>query len=103
METRLVIGNCPAKALDETLIRSIAKAHRYYDAIRQGRTFEEIATAENLSKRRILQAIDLAFLAPDIVKSIIEGDQPIGLTAKWLGQHPLPSVWQDQRCAVAAL
>ena len=103
VETRLVIGTGLAKALDETLIRSIAKAHRYYDAIKQGRTFEEIAAAENLSKRRILQVIDLAFLAPDIVKSIMQGDQPIGLTAKWLGQHPLPSDWRDQRRAVAAL
>ncbi|WP_223476577.1 hypothetical protein [Oricola indica] len=47
--------------------------------------------------------IDLAFLAPDIVKSIKQGDHPIGLTAKWLGQNPLPSGWQAQRRIVAAL
>jgi site-specific DNA recombinase len=47
--------------------------------------------------------IDLAFLAPDIVKSIMQGDQPVGLTAKWLGQNPLPSDWQAQRRIVAAL
>ena len=71
--------------------------------IKQGQTFEEIAATENLSKRRILQVIDLAFLAPDIVRSIMQGDQPIGLTAKWLGQNPLPSDWQAQRRIVAKL
>ncbi|KPB00063.1 site-specific recombinase resolvase, partial [Ahrensia marina] len=47
--------------------------------------------------------IDLAFIAPDIVKSIMTGDQPTGLTSKWLGQNPLPSNWQAQREIVARL
>ncbi|MEZ5809728.1 MAG: recombinase family protein [Zhengella sp.] len=103
VETKLIIGSGQSRAVDSTLIRSIAMAHQYYDAIKQGQTFEEIATSENLSKRRILQVIDLAFLAPDIVRSIMQGDQPIGLTAKWLGQNPLPSDWQAQRRIVATL
>jgi len=101
VETKLVIGTASTNASDETLIRSIAKAHQYYDAIKQGQSFDEVAASENLSKRRILQVIDLAFLAPYIVKSVIQGDQPIGLTAKWLGQNPLPSDWQAQRRIVA--
>ena len=89
--------------IDTTLVRSIAKAHQYYDAIKNGQTFEQIAASENLSKRRIMQVIDLAFLAPDIVKLIVQGDQPLGLTAKWLGINPMPSDWQAQRRIVAAL
>lgn len=42
--------------------------------LKRGQSFEEIATSENQAKRRILQVIDLAFLAPDIVKSIMRGD-----------------------------
>ncbi|MCI5073965.1 recombinase family protein [Oricola sp.] len=103
VETKLIIGNGHSRAVDEVLIRNIAKAQQYYDAIKQGQTFEEIAASENLSKRRILQVIDLAFLAPDIVKLIMQGDQPICLTAKWLGQNPQPSDWQAQRRIVAAL
>ncbi|WP_370321951.1 recombinase family protein [Oricola sp.] len=103
VETKLIIGNGQSRAVDEVLIRNVAKAQQYYDALKQGQTFEEIAASENLSKRRILQVIDLAFLAPDIVRSIIQGDQPIGLTAKWLGQNPLPSDWQAQRRIAAAL
>lgn len=103
VETKLVIGNDQNRAVDETLIRNIAKAHEYYDAFKQGQTFDEIAASENLSKRRILQVIDLVFLAPDIVKSIMQGYQPVSLTAKWLGQNPLPSEWQAQRRIVATL
>jgi site-specific DNA recombinase len=102
VETRLVIGSDQKRAVDEILIRNIAKAHQYFEAIKQGETFEEIAASENLSKRRILQVIDLAFLAPDIVTSILQGDRPVGLTARWLGQNPLPSDWQAQRRIVAA-
>lgn len=101
VESKLIIGNGQAKQPDATLIRSIAKAHQYYDAIKRGASFEEIALSEKLSKRRILQVIDLAFLAPDIVRSVVHGDQPISLTAKRLGQNPLPADWEAQRCVVA--
>jgi hypothetical protein len=37
---------------------------------------DPIASTENLSNRRIRQVIALAFLAPDIVKSITQGQQP---------------------------
>jgi DNA invertase Pin-like site-specific DNA recombinase len=103
VESKLVIGDGRAKRPDATLIANIAKAHRYYDAIKRGASFEQIAETEKLSKRRILQVIDLAFLAPDIVRSIINGDQPIGLTAKWLGQNPLRADWESQRRIVSAL
>lgn len=50
-----------------------------------------------------MQVIDLAFLAPEIVKLIVQGVQPDGLTVKWLGLNPLPSDWPEQRRIVAAL
>ncbi|MBO6718919.1 MAG: recombinase family protein [Rhizobiaceae bacterium] len=103
VESKLVIGDGQARQPDATLIRNIAEAHRYYHAIKSGASFEEIAETANLSKRRILQVIDLAFLAPDIVRSVVQADQPIGLTAKWLGQNPLPSDWEAQQRIISAL
>ncbi len=103
VEARLVIGEKSPAGFDAVLVRNIARAHRYYQAIRHGQTFEELAAVENLSKRRILQLIDLAFLAPLIVKSIVQGSQPSGLTSEWLQRNPLPSDWQQQRQAVARL
>lgn len=103
VETKLIIGTDSPRIVDETLIRNIAKAHQYFDGIKQGQTFEQIAAEENLSKKRIHQLIDLAFLAPDIVRSILQGDQPVGLTAQWLVQNPMPADWNVQRRIVATL
>jgi DNA invertase Pin-like site-specific DNA recombinase len=102
-ETKLVIGNKPMAEPDQILIDNIARAHHYYDAIKAGMTFDQVAASNNITKRRLLQIIDLAFLAPDIVKSIMTGDQPDGLTTKWFEKNPLPSNWQAQREIVARL
>ncbi|KPA99984.1 recombinase family protein, partial [Ahrensia marina] len=102
-ETKLVIGNKMVNEPDQTLIDNIARAHHYYEAIKAGQTFEQVASSNNITKRRLLQIIDLAFIAPDIVKFIMMGDQPASLTSKWLEKNPLPSNWQTQREIVARL
>ncbi|MEQ8306892.1 MAG: hypothetical protein RIA09_10045 [Hoeflea sp.] len=103
VETKLIIGTSPSTAPDAILIRNIAKAHQYYDAIKQGKTFEQIAATETLSICRVHQVIALAFLAPDILKSITQGEQLVGLTAQWLAKNPMPTDWQAQRRIVAGL
>lgn len=47
--------------------------------------------------------IDLAFLAPDIVRDVIDGKQPLGFTSEWCKTHVLPSDWGDQRALIATL
>jgi len=89
VETRLIIGDVP-DGLDETLLRNIGRAYRYFDMIRSGRTFGEIAEAENLSKRRVQHLIELAFLAPPIIALIQDGKQPSALTSDWLIRHSIP-------------
>ncbi len=66
-------------------------------------TFAGIAAAEATSKRRIQQMIDLAFLAPDIVRDALEGHQPLGFTSDWCLRHTLPSDWDEQRRILATL
>lgn len=66
--------------LDRTLLRNFAKAHAWFERIKAGETFAEIAAAGGTSKCRIQQMISLAFLAPDIVRDVIEGRQPAGFT-----------------------
>ena len=47
------------------------------------------------------QILRLAYLAPDITTAILEGRQPLGLTATMLIEHPaLPLSWQAQRAAL---
>jgi hypothetical protein len=70
------------------LTRNIAKARKFHDAIKQGQSFNDVAKFENLSRRRVMQIIDLAFLAPAIVRSVVAGEPPLGLTTKWLSGNP---------------
>ena len=103
VETKLFIGAAPTTDRDDTLIRNIAKAQQFYDAVKQGQSFDQVAKSENLSTRRVMQIIDLAFLAPPIVKAIVTGDQPLALTTKWLSANLMPSDWQAHRRIVATL
>ncbi len=102
VETRIILADAPT-GQDETLIRNIARAHAWFARIKTGETFAEIADAEGTSKRRVQQMIELAFLAPDIVRDVLGGKQPVGFTSEWFLRHDLPSDWQDQRDLLATL
>ena len=102
VETRLILADS-ASGIDEALIMNIAKAHNRFGQIKSGRTFAEIAEAETASKRRIQQTIDLAFLAPDIVRDVLQGKQPLGFTSDWCLRHSLSADWTEQRSVLATL
>jgi site-specific DNA recombinase len=102
VETRIVMADAPTDQ-DETLIRNIARAHAWFGRIKAGETFAEIAETEGTSKRRVQQMIDLAFLAPDIVRDVLDGRQPTGFTSDWCKTHELPSDWSEQRALIATL
>jgi len=102
VETRLILANTAAPR-DETLFRNIALAHRYFDKIVAGQTFGEIAEGEGVSKRRVQQLIELAFLAPDVIRDAFAGRQPTGLTSEWLVRHSFSAVWHEQREMFRAL
>ncbi|MGJ8589645.1 MAG: recombinase family protein [Yoonia sp.] len=102
VETKLVLADVPT-GQDETLIRNIAKAHHWFRQLTSGKTFDEIASGEGTSKRRVQQMMDLAFLAPDIVRDVLDGKQPTGFTSDWCKQHILPMDWDAQRQLIASL
>ena len=102
VETKLVLADA-ASPRDETLFKNLAKAHRYFDLIRAGKTYAEIAAAEGVSKHRIHKLVDLAFLAPDVVRDVFAGSQPTGLTTEWLLRHAIPALWNEQRDLFRAL
>ena len=105
VETKLVLGN-PTKSVDRTLLRNIANALSWLDRIKAGKTYEQIATPveDAIPTDRVRKAIRYAFLAaPDIVRAIVEGRQPVGLTSSYLLHHPLPDDWEKQRVLVATL
>jgi site-specific DNA recombinase len=48
------------------LLRNVAKAHRWFEMLKQGKSFAEIAEQDKLSAKRVQQLMDHGFLAPDI-------------------------------------
>jgi site-specific DNA recombinase len=64
---------------------------------------QAIADREGVTQRHVAHLIDLAFLAPDIVHSIVEGRQPPTLTADRLIKSKYRMLWSDQRAWIAAI
>ncbi|MGR3502771.1 hypothetical protein [Pseudaestuariivita sp.] len=102
VETKLTLEEA-TNAIDQTLIQNIAKAQNWYAQLKDGTALAEIARAEKTSPSRIATLLPLAFLAPDLLRTVIEGAGPIAFTSEWLKTHSLPTDWTDQRELVAAL
>jgi hypothetical protein len=82
------------------LLALLAKAQRWFSSLSSGRypSVLAIAQEQGLASRDVTEVIYLAFLAPDIVQKIVEGEQPIGLgVKKLLAMTPLPMDWGEQR------
>jgi site-specific DNA recombinase len=95
----------PADSVEETkrrplpsLIKAIARAHDWYEQIVAGGMTgrRSIGKATGLDERYVAQIFHAAFLAPDIVDAILDGQQPVGLTMEKLRKRP-PVDWQEQR------
>ena len=100
VEMRLVIENEePRSKIDQVLLKTVARAHRWFDDLVSGKasSIAALAQREKVSVRFVGRGIRLAFLSPEIVKVIAEGRQPLGLTAERLLKHTrLPSDWSEQ-------
>jgi site-specific DNA recombinase len=85
---------------DQDLIDLIAKARRWFTQITNGEisTVREIAREESMDEGDVSRFLPLAFLAPDIIESILSGKQPIELTPEKLKRlRMLPTSWEEQR------
>jgi len=86
---------------DPSLIKAIVRATDCFDRLISGRadSIGAVAEAEGLSASFLARGMRLAFLAPDIVQSILDGDQPRTLTIDRLVQRSaeLPIAWTEQR------
>ena len=105
VELRLIVGdhNRSAAIVDLPLLKAVARAHRWFEEISSGkaRSLAAIAAREGLAVRYVGRLIRLAFLAPDIVESIVEGRQPTTLTAEALTRRiEIPLSWCSQRTAL---
>ena len=83
---------------DETLIRVLARAHRWKWLLEQSkyRSAGELAEAEGVTRSFVNRLLRLTLLAPDIVEPILNGHQAKGLQLAELTGR-LPSTWAAQR------
>jgi hypothetical protein len=85
---------------DSALLRILARAHVIRDRLfnENGLTIEEVAVQEKLTPSYITRLLRLTFMAPDILKGILNGDQPPALTAaRLMADTRLPLDWREQR------
>ena len=102
VELRLVIRNEPSSTakVDMVLLKTIARAHRWFDQLLSGevKSLTAIATREGLNYRFVGKLVRLAFLAPEIVEAIAEGRQPPEVSTELLTKRiRLPLDWRDQK------
>ncbi len=85
------------------LIEAIHRARGWLDELLSGKaaTVEAIATREGRSTRNISMMLNLAFLAPGVIESILRDDLPANLSASYIAQN-LPLDWEDQRRWITA-
>jgi hypothetical protein len=89
----------PTKARpDETLIRALARAHRWNRMLEAGRcrSITEIAEAEKIDRSFVSRLLDLTLLAPDIQEAILDGLQAKGIQLDEL-MGTVPAAWEEQR------
>ena len=98
---RLVIGDGAARAIDGGLASLIARAIATRNMFLSGRDDSIDAMAARLGVRRDYLAVlvRLSYLSPEIVRSILAGQQPVELTPTRLValSRNLPHDWREQR------
>jgi hypothetical protein len=105
-ETRMIINgigpNETEAKPDPSLVKLIVTAHRLHeDLMCENRGIGEIAASQGVHHSYASRLIRLAFLSPEITKAILDGRQPLGLTATKLMQvSRLPIAWQAQKQAL---
>jgi len=92
----------PRPHVDNTVVKAIARAHRWNRLIESGRfaSVSELAEAEKINHSYLCRVLRLTLLAPDIVEAILDGRQPSTWQLELLIK-PFPSDWSAQRAGLA--
>jgi site-specific DNA recombinase len=99
----VVHGDGEKRSADPSLVRLIVRADRLARCLAENPrwTLEDVASREELGGAYAARLIRLNYLAPDIVAAILDGKQPVDLTAnKLMADTRLPLDWRAQRAAL---
>jgi site-specific DNA recombinase len=86
------------------LIKAIVRGRAWFAELATGRARspQELAKRDGISWRYIRRLVNLAFLSPQLVQAILQGRQPVELTATRLTELDLPLDWTKQRRLLAS-
>jgi site-specific DNA recombinase len=95
--------NQPSRC-DPALMKAIARGRGWFEELATGRarSLQELAKRDGITRRYIRRLVDLAFVSPQLVDSILQGRQPVALTATRLTQLDLPLDWTEQHTLLAS-
>ena len=91
----------PRPQIDNTLVKALARAHRWNRLLESGRyaSASELAAAEKINPSYVSRVVRLTLLAPDIVEAIVEGREADAIEADVL-LLPFSTDWDEQRRAL---
>jgi site-specific DNA recombinase len=100
-EIHLVVppnSNAPIRHPRPALIKAVARGHAWYEKVLGGKVADmrSLARETGLTPHYVRNVFACAFLAPDIVESILEGSQPLTLKFEHLYKN-IPLSWAEQR------
>jgi site-specific DNA recombinase len=100
VEMRLVIGSDSPSRVDPALIKAIVRARGWFNELVSGRatTLTQIARRDGIDLGSLSRLLNITFLAPSIIESIMAGHQPADLTVEKLAKRvDLPLDWAEQK------
>lgn len=85
---------------DGALLKALARAHTWYEAIISGEisSVRALAKSAGLNERYVSRVMRLAFLAPEIIDAALDGQRASGLLLEKLMKR-VPVGWEEQRNA----
>ncbi len=107
-ETKLVLPGLAQQndrsRCDPALIKAIARGRTWFEELATGRvrSLQELAKRDGITRRYIRRLVGLAFLSPQLVEAILQGRQPVQLTATRLTELDLPLDWIEQHRLLAS-
>ena len=88
----------PRTRVDNTMVKAVARAYRWKQLLESGEfaTIHDLAAAEKINPSYLSRILRLTLLAPDIVESVLNGQQPAGLQLDVM-MAPFPMEWHRQK------
>ena len=104
-EMKMLVDNTDNQTdANPALVQILARAHDIHDRLmhKSGLTLHAIASQEHVTPGYISRLLRLSSLAPDIITAIVNGKNPVQLTAKKLMRLALKNTRRLDRPAQAA-